>query len=413
MFNQSTCVYSPVYIGILTLLTALLMFIDGYDLQVMALVAAPIAQSWSVPVANFGIVHSAAVAGMGIGALGIGPLGDRHGRRNIILFSFGLIIVSVALSGFASSVTELVVWRLLTGVGLGGMLANAAALLAEFLPEKRRSLLLTLAGSGITVGAISSGLLVPYLLTHYQWPSAFWVSAVVSAAIWLLLAFFLPEAPSFRSRKDSAHDGNVEKPTFFSVLKPEYRWSTLALWVLFIGNSFLIYILVSWIPVLMNQQGWDLSRASSVIVYFQGGGLLGGVVVAALMDRWNPYCALLSAYVLAAVCLLCFGVFPESYLTWGILFFLVGAGISGVHMTINAMAAVVYPVSILSSAIGFTVAVARAGAIAAPIIGGFLISRNLGAQTFMLWQLLPVCMCVLSVLVLRTLSTKSKAPVSA
>jgi AAHS family 4-hydroxybenzoate transporter-like MFS transporter len=343
-------------------------------------------------------VHSAAVAGLGIGAVLCGPLGDKYGRRRIILLSFALIIVAVSCSGLTASVPSLMFWRLLTGIGLGAMLANAGALLAEFVPAKRRSLLLTLSGSGITVGAMSSGLLVPYLLEQYHWQAAFWASAAVSLLIWLVLLVWLPEAPSHRQRNIAASaPGAAARPGFFTVLLPEHRYATLALWTLFIGNAFLIYILVSWMPVLMTQRGWDLARASSVIVYFQGGGLCGGLLVAALMDRWNPFYALLTAYLLTALCLLGFTLIPDDYLVWSVLFASLGAGISGVHMTINAMAAVVYPLTILSSAIGFTVAVARIGAIGAPIVGGLLIARQVALEQFMLLLLVPVGLCALSV----------------
>ncbi len=408
MSNNPTAVKSPLYIAMLTLLTALLMLIDGYDLQVMALVAAPISEGWGVPVSDFGIVHSAAVAGLGLGAVVIGSLGDRYGRRNIILISFALITFAVAACGFTSTITELMFWRFLTGVGLGAMLANAAALLAEFLPDNRRSLLLTLASSGIPLGAIGSGLLVPQLLANYDWHGAFWASSIISAVIWVALFFCLPEAPSYKHRQQSPKSLQTEaKPGFFSVLQPEHRLSTLALWALFVGNAFLIYIMVSWIPVLMTQQGWDITHASAVIVYFQAGGLAGGVIVATMMDRWSPYKALLAAYALTGLCLIGFAVIPDQPLFWGALFALVGAGISGVHMTINAMAAVVYPVTILSSAIGFTVAVARIGAIAAPLVGGVLIAQKVGVEKFMLWQLVPLLFCAGSVLTLAWLQKRS------
>ena len=189
---------------------------------------------------------------------------------------------------------------------------------------------------------------------------------------------------------------------FTSVLNSDFRVATLALWVLFVGNAFLIYMLVSWIPALMSQNDWAFGAASGAIVQFQVGGLAGGVIIATGMDRWHPCNALLTAYAVTAACLGAFSVLPDSPLAWGILFVLIGAGISGVHLTMNAIAAIIYPAEILAAGMGFTVAVARLGAVAAPLVGAVMIENELSVAAFMGVQLVPLALCAFAVMALRS-----------
>lgn len=389
---------------LITVLIAIIMVIDGYDLQIMALLIAPLAGAWQVPASDFGIVQSAAVGGLGAGAALLAPLGDRFGRRRVILAGFALITIAMFGSSTSQSLNQLLFWRLLTGLSLGGTLVNASALLAELVPKARRSLLLTLAGSGITVGAMLSGAITPTILRKFGWQEALLFSAVAGAIFWGVMWLLLPEAPS----KLATNEQNTSAPTRpLQVLQAPYLPRTLCLWLLYVGNAFLIYLLASWLPVLMQQHGWDIAKASSVIVYFQGGGLLGGLLIAGLMDRWNPYYSLLLAYALTSSCFVGFSLLPDEGPVWALLFMVIGAGISGVHMTMNAIAAFIYPSAILATGMGFTVAVTRLGAVAAPMVGAALIAQQMPVPQFMLWQLLPIALCTASVIGLKKLGSKT------
>ena len=121
-------------LALLTGLVAVVMLIDGYDLQIMALLIAPLAAQWSAEMGSFGIVQAAAAGGLGIGSAFIAPLGDRFGRRRLVLGGFAVLTISVAGTGFSTGISELFWWRLLTGIALGATLINASALLAGLGP---------------------------------------------------------------------------------------------------------------------------------------------------------------------------------------------------------------------------------------------------------------------------------------
>lgn len=380
---------------ITALLAGAVMLIDGYDLQVMAVLLPVLAKQWGMAPADFGLVMSAPVLGLGLGAAFVAPLGDRYGRRPFVLGAFALLGLSVFASAFAGDVTQLGIWRLLTGIGLGATLPNVSALVAELAPAKNRAGLLTLIGAGIAIGALSSGLLVPPIIESFGWQGAFWLSAAVTAVIWLLLLWRLPESPAHLARSPAQ-----AKPesSFKTIVAPRYLRGTILLWLLFAGNGFLLYMLTSWVPSLLTARGWGIAEAGGMIAWMQAGGLAGGLAIAALMDRWRPNHALLVAYVVSGTGLALFSLLPDNALLWGVLIALVGAGISGVALTINAVAAALYPATILSAGIGFTVAVARIGAIGGPIVGAWLLRQGIAVELFLGLMLIPVVICAASAL---------------
>ena len=217
-----------------------------------------------------------------------------------------LVSLAVGASALVNDLWALGALRFLTGLSLGMTLPNLTALVAELAPAKIRSGLLTVISLGISLGALGSGLVVPKLLPAFGWQGAFLCSAAVGLAFLVLLFFLLPEAPSFLSR-DTANvttPARAQRPPFWqnyaTLLSPEYRQRTIALWLLWISNAFMLYIVSSWLPTLLSKSGWDVTGASHSVAWFQGGGMAGGLVIAALMDRWRPRGALIGAYLVCA-----------------------------------------------------------------------------------------------------------------
>jgi len=385
---------------VIALLTAAVMIVDGYDLQVIGLLVPTLSRHWDVPVSEFGSVLAAAPLGLGIGAALLAPLGDRFGRRRLILTSFAVLIAAVTGSGLARNLTELAVLRLLTGIALGATLPNIAALLAEQVPARNRATWLTVTGAGIALGAIGSGVATPLVVEVFGWGAAFVFSGGVSAVIWLLLLFWLKEPSAAPGPSNKAADRD-QGTLFMQVLRRPYLRPTLALWALFASNTLLLYMLGNWIPALLAARGWTMAEASGAIAWFGAGGLVGGLGIATLMDRWNPTKALLLAYGLAFSSLSLFSVVPAEHWIWNLLLGVVGSSISGVGVTISAVVASIYPSRMMASGIGFTVAVGRVGAVGGPALGAVMIGRGLSAETFLLALLLPVMLCMVCAIGLR------------
>ncbi len=379
------------------------MILDGYDLQVIALVVPLISTAWGIAPSSFGWVMTMPVFGLGAGALLIAPLGDRFGRRRLILLGVLLVSLAVGASALVHDLWALGALRFLTGLALGMTLPNLTALVAELAPAKIRSGLLTVISLGISLGALGSGLVVPRLLPAFGWQGAFLCSAVVGLVFLVLLFFLLPEAPSFLSRDTSAAAVAARPPrepfwkNYATLLAPEYRQRTLALWILWMCNAFMLYIVSSWLPTLLSKSGWDVTGASHSVAWFQGGGMAGGLVIAALMDRWRPRGALIGAYLACACGIVLLGWLGTSALSWSIAFALIGVGVGGMNVALNAVCVMLYPSRILSTGIGSGVAVGRLGAIGGPLVGAWLIGQGMSARGVLMALIPAVAICILCV----------------
>jgi AAHS family 4-hydroxybenzoate transporter-like MFS transporter len=388
---------------VLALLGAAIMILDGYDLQVIALVVPLISKAWEIAPSSFGWVMTMPVFGLGAGALLIAPLGDRFGRRKLILMGVLLVSFAVGASALVQDLWALGALRFLTGLALGMTLPNLTALVAELAPARIRSGLLTVISLGISFGALGSGLVVPRLLPAFGWQGAFLCSAIAGLVFLVLLFFLLPEAPSFLSRDTSAAAVAARPPrepfwkNYAALLAPEYRQRTLALWILWICNAFMLYIVSSWLPTLLAKSGWDVTGASHSVAWFQGGGMAGGLVIAALMDRWRPRGALIGAYVACASGILLLGWLGTSNLSWSIAFALIGVGVGGMNVALNAVCVMLYPSRILSTGIGSGVAVGRLGAIGGPLVGAWLIGQGMSARGVLMALIPAVAICILCV----------------
>ncbi|HET6563947.1 MAG TPA: MFS transporter, partial [Xanthomonadales bacterium] len=172
------------------LLTAL----DGFDVLSISFAAPGIAAEWGIDRAALGLVLSMELIGMSFGSILIGAFADRNGRRPAILACLVLMSVGMALASTADGVVIMSIYRLATGIGLGGMLATTAAMAAEFSNLRRRNVSVIVMAAGFPVGAIVGGSIASLLLVKFDWNAVFLFGAVVTAAFIPLAWFFLPES---------------------------------------------------------------------------------------------------------------------------------------------------------------------------------------------------------------------------
>ncbi len=218
----------------------------------------------------------------------------------------------------------------------------------------------------------------------------------------VLLFIWLPnDATKAESTQQTTANNSKSRIQALELLGASYRKTTLSLWLLYIGNSFLLYTIVSWLPTLLTSEGWDLAKAGSMIGLFQTGGLVGSLVVASMMDKWGVRRSLMTSYVVAMTSFTLFLVDVDALL-WPVLITLIGAAISSVALTVNALSANVYPNRQLAAGIGFTIAAARLGAVAAPIIGAAMIAAQMHIGMFMGVLLFPAVVCVAALWILTS-----------
>jgi MFS transporter, AAHS family, 4-hydroxybenzoate transporter len=382
-------------------LCASVVFLDGYDLQAMGLAVPTLAGDWHLPASAFTSALTASLLGLGLGSAFIAPLGDRLGRRPLLLIGLTIILVGCLGSATASSPGQLAGWRLLTGLGLGVGQSNASALTAEYAPLPRRATIMTLMGVCVSFGAMLAGLTAPQVIASGGWRGLFVVGAALPLLALLATAVGLPESPAIESR---TRGGNP-----LVLLRPPYLARTLQLWLVYGLAAMLLYFLVSWLPTFLVAAGWSPAQASRGMALLQFGGILGSVIQARLVDRRRTILALTGAFTMTLVTALLFAV-PDAAPAWPVLLVLMGSGVAGVVMSIIALGAIFYPPEIRATGFGWAGAVTRVGAIAGPQAGKWIIAAGWSPRFTLGLIAVPALLSIAGTLAMRRSISTSQNP---
>ena len=376
--------------------------IDGYDINSMALAVPRLQEPLGIPADEFGWVLSAILFGLGAGAALIAPLGDRIGRRPLIVF--GCLATAVATLGTATSdtLTEFFIWRVLTGLGLGACLPNCSALTAELAPAGKRASLMVLVSAGISGGALIAGTTAPELVAIGGWPALFVTpglfAAVLAVGLWFVLG-------SEKSEGASSPDAGIAAPAAkvpqFELLRAPWLFPFAIFAVALTFNSANLYLLSQWMPTILPNAGFTVDQAARVSGLTQGAGIAVGLLVSWLLDNWKPGTTMVLAYTVVTAALLAVGLAIVAGPAWWTVLLLVAmGGVSGGAMAIPALAAFLFPSRLLSSAIGVGVLISRIGATIAPLIGGAMLQAGATPGQVLLAAAVPAAVCALAFLAL-------------
>lgn len=391
-------------VGVATICAALI-FMDGYDAQVMGFVAPALIAQLHITRAAFGPVVSIGLVGMMVGGLVGGPLADRFGRKPVLVgctFAFGLFSL---LTATATSFESLAAFRLLTGLGLGGAMPNSIAITSEYMPKRLRATAITTMFVGMPLGGSLGGFVAAALIPRYGWQSVFVVGGVVPLFIgaWVLAA--LPESIRFLILK-GGEDGRVAgllsriAPASvshgkFSVATGEHRVGgfivrqlfaagrgtvTVLLWVMFFMNLLALFFLLSWLPILMHDNGIAVQTAILVTAVAQIGNAIGGILLGRLIDWRSTFRILGWTYLGAGVGIVLIG---EAGGSLGLLIPMVlatGFCVGGGQTAANALAAEFYPTAIRSTGVGWALGIGRIGSIIGPTVGGLLLAGGIATR---------------------------------
>jgi MFS transporter, AAHS family, 4-hydroxybenzoate transporter len=371
-------------------LCGLVIFADGLDVQVISYLAPYISSDWSLPKGALGMTFSAGLLGLMGGAMVVAPLADRYGRRSIILVSTVIFGVFTLASAFATGLSQLLLLRLLTGVGLGGALVNAIALTSEYSSARHRVSMVMIVTLGMSVGSIAGGVLVAALAPRFGWQFIFLAAGVLALALLPVLFFFLPESERFLTlRRETSleePDADERRARVAQLFAVSRRRFTLLLWMAMFLTLLNLYLIVNWLPTALHAEGLSPESAALVATCFHVGGILGTPLMAFVGDRIGPRPVLLTGYVLASACLVLLATHPASALPWTALILVgVGAGTIGGQIGMIAICTVIYSTAIRSTGTGWALGVGRVGSIVGPAVGGAVLSSS--TNTSMLFVL--------------------------
>ncbi len=408
------------------LLCALVAILDGFDTQAIAFVAPVIAAQWSLGPSSFGPTFGAGLLGLTLGALVFGPVADVIGRKRVIVVStvwFGVFSLATIQ---AESMTQLAVYRLMTGIGLGGAMPNIIALTAEYSPNRSRATLVTLMFCGFPLGAVLGGAISAPLIGTFGWQSVFVLGGILPLLLAAVLGLALPESIRYLvgsgadARRIAAIVSRIDRAHRYDdrdrYVVPEARLvgvpikhlflhgratGTLLLWAVFFSNLLVLYFLINWLPSVLRAAGLPIERAIIATVVLNAGGIVGGLALGRFVDRRGPFGVLPASYCLAALAVATIGIAGATISTVMAAVFVAGFFVIGTQFCMNALAASAYPTAVRATGVGYALGVGRIGSVLGPVIGGMLLSFGWSAGALFLAAAVPAAVCAVAVALLR------------
>jgi AAHS family 4-hydroxybenzoate transporter-like MFS transporter len=416
------------YQRFLVALTAVTIVFDGADIQLLGIALPSIIRDWATPRAAFATVLAVGLIGMMAGSAIAGVLGDRYGRKRVLLGSVALFGLATMAMSLADGLLTLGILRFVVGCGVGGALPNATALAAEYVPVRRRAIAVTLTIVSVPIGGTLAGLFALAVLPSFGWRTLFAVGGFIPLAAVAVLGLLLVESPRYLAsqpsrRRELLHmltrfghslpesvriratsDGSQVKPSIATVLKPEFRRDTLALWTAYVTCMLAVYLGFNWIPVMLTGAGLSPSVGSAGITAFNLGGVFGALAGALIFGRLGSLPTMLAmalAACVGAVVLATFRITSESAAAPIVLMLgITGGLITGLQVVMFALAAQMYPAPVRSTGVGAASSIGRAGGIASTFIGAWALERG-GSPLFFVAIAVSILLSGVSLAVIR------------
>jgi AAHS family 4-hydroxybenzoate transporter-like MFS transporter len=368
---------------------SLIYFLDGLIHSILGPLAPDLVRSLGLSNAELGPIFSANLLGQCIGLVVFPLMAARLGQRAVVLVSLLGFGLGQSASALSVDATDLFVWRLITGVFLGGCLPSCLAIVTTEAPAARRGLAIMTLFMGYGLGATVAGLVVTALADFGGWRA---VMVVVGAACFVsaLVAWFWLRIPS---RRDGAQGGDAgtARVSALGIVSSRYILGTLMLWLLFVAMLTISYCLNSWLPILLVEVGRAESLATISVSIFSFGGIVAALIIGLLIDRFGAMRTLISFVVISAVLLFIVGQILASASTELLLVLLGACGffVLGAYGGVNVVLASFYPDSLRAVGIGWAKSVGRIGTVIAPVLIGIALSSGIAEATVMSLFALP------------------------
>lgn len=409
------------------ILSTAIMFLDGYDLQAMAFAAPSLVRAWSIDRAALGIVFSAGIAGILVGGLTFGYLGDRIGRRPSIIASTLLFGGFTLGAVWATDIGHLIALRFLAGIGIGGLSPLCYALNLEYVPNRFRGTVVAVIMVGYVAGASAGGVIAASLVPTFGWTIVFWIGGLLPLVAAVASFFLLPESikflvvqkrrpdeiarilnriePALAARpdarflmrdEDSETVGASWPSKFKALFDGKLAIVTPVLWCAYIASSITMFFLNSWTPILAEASGYTPAQAALALSMLSLGGAAGCLAIGRVLDRYGII-AIATVPLIASPLVACLGYAGLGDGAFLVAMLCAGFFVIGGHQGLNSSVGMFYPSAVRTTAVGWALSVAKIGSIAGPLIGGILLARELPVQTLFLLVAVPplfVACCV-------------------
>ncbi|WP_043262543.1 MFS transporter [Streptomyces sp. e14] len=349
--------------------------LEGYDLVVLGAIIPVLLRTHhlGMTAGDATTIATLSLVGVAIGAVCVGPLADRLGRRLLLIGSVVLFSVFTLLVPLAGSVTVFALLRLVAGLGLGACMPVSLTMMAEHMPASRRARASTLTMTGYHTGAVITSLLA--LQVTDDWEILFYVLGAAGLVIAAIQWFRLPESEAFtQAEKSSA----ARRVPFTDLLKPAYLRAGIGVWVASFMGLLLVYGLNTWLPKLMNDAGYPVPTAVTQLLILNVGGVVGLILGGAVADRRGIKGTTLAWFAVSVLMLACLSVKMDSDLLLDAVVFLTGVFVFSAQVLVYAYVTHFYPAAVRGTALGSASGIGRIGSIVGPSITGALVTAGIG-----------------------------------
>jgi MFS transporter, AAHS family, 4-hydroxybenzoate transporter len=379
-------------------LCALIQMCDGYDVGSIGWAVPSLTHVWHVAPPAFALAFLWSNIGVMAGALSAGPIGDRFGRKPLLLISVALFGLGSLASAVSPSLDFLAVTRFFTGAGIAGAFAGTVALTGDYAPQRLRATMIMVMFTGAPVGGFIGGLAVSFLLhLGFGWPIIFIIGGVFPLVLWLIAALWLPESPRLLAARANlaprhrallqrleiapaageAQGIDVARGNPVRMLFGEgLALQTTLLWIIFFCSLLNLFLFVFWLPEVLHLIGMTPSQAVFATSLYPLGGIAAVLYLGWAIDRFGTR-SLAAHYAVGIVFIALISLATLPYLALLVVVLLSGLTVIGSQTGLNGACGKLYPARMRTSGYGVATGVGRLGGIAAAPLGGFLLARGL------------------------------------
>jgi len=397
---------------------------DGFDVLSISFASPGIARDWGIDKATLGWVLSMELLGMALGSLLLGGVADKVGRRPTILGCLAAMAIGMSGAGHAQGVASLLLWRLLTGLGIGGTLAAINAAAAEVSNRRWRNFAMALMVIGYPLGGIVGGMFVQRLLATATWHEVFlygaWATSGFLPIVWLLV----PESVAFLDRRRppgalerinrilvrfghppvsvlSEASPGAERRSIADLFKPGLLTTTVLITFVYFAHITSFYFIIKWVPKIVVDMGFEPRAAAGVLIWANVGGAVGGAIFGLIATRLGLKALTLCVLLATSVMIVWFGHGSADLATLKTTLAITGLFTNSAIAGLYLLFAQVFPTHVRASGTGFAIGVGRGGAVLAPVAAGYLFHAGFALQTVALAMASGSLLAAVALLALR------------
>lgn len=408
---------------------------DGYDLQALSYTLPKLVAAWHISSVQAGLLASYTFIGLFVGAVGLGAVGDRWGRKRMLVAGVVIFALFMGTAGFADGYAQFAALRFCASVGMGGVLPGTITMIGEYTPSAKRGRVVAISAGCFTFGFAVAATLAKFIVPGHGWRPMFHIS-YLALVVAVLIALWVPETPQYlasKGRYDAAlatvrrvfpavaeaaagtapaaffgtEEGNRRKNQFRALWEPRYRQATLLISLLYLFLQFVVYALDFWMVSLLVDHGLSLANSYSYAIEQALAATVGGFALGWVLDRMDKRVALAIAFAAGGVCLVLFGL-TDSLVALYVLNALAGALIIGGQNVVHTLVMGTYGVDARATGLGWALGIGRLGGLLGPLIGGYLLALKLPFPMYFIVFAIPAALCSVTVLALRASSGRKE-----